>query len=367
MNAALRAPLVSNLLIGASLVVIVAGMRAAASFISPFLLAIFLAVLLYPPYRGLVDRGFPTWLTVSIMVAGVMLVGLGLLALLYLSIESLRSNLFLYATRLTAQRINLETWLESIGIDAPTVLTQELINRQVLITTTARLLTNLGSLIVTGVIVLVTTVFLLLQTTHLSERVDREWGPGNLLNAQAAQIAQRVARFFTIRVRVNLIVATAITLWLAILGVDLAVLWGILAFFLGFIMYIGVTIAALPPAILALAESGLWWAVLAFLGVLLINMGIENIVAPAMMGQGLNLTPAVALASLVFWAWVLGPLGFILAIPLTVIVVMILASNPDSRWLLVLLTMDTIPDTVNAPDVVNAVSAPNAPNTSEQI
>ncbi len=235
-----------------------------------------------------------------------MLVGLGLLGLLYISI-SLRANLFLYASRLTEQRINLATWLEELGIDAPTVLTQELFSRQMLIGTTARLLTNLGSLVVTGVFVLVTTVFLLLQTTHLSERIDREWGPGNLLNAQAAQVAQRVASFFSIRVRVNLIVATAITIWLAILGVDLAVLWGILAFFLGFIMYIGVTIAALPPALLALAESGPWWAVLAFLGVLLINMGIENIVAPAMMGQGLNLTPAVALASLVFWAWVLRP------------------------------------------------------------
>ncbi len=365
MNAALRSPLLRNLLMGASLVIIVAGMHAASSILSPFFTAIFLAVLLYPPYRGLVSRGFPTWLTVSIMVAGVMLVGLGLLGLLYISIESLRANLFLYASRLTEQRINLATWLEELGIDAPTVLTQELFSRQMLIGTTARLLTNLGSLVVTGVFVLVTTVFLLLQTTHLSERIDREWGPGNLLNAQAAQVAQRVASFFSIRVRVNLIVATAITIWLAILGVDLAVLWGILAFFLGFIMYIGVTIAALPPALLALAESGPWWAVMAFLGVLLINMGIENIVAPAMMGQGLNLTPAVALASLVFWAWVLGPLGFILAIPLTVIVVMILASNPDSRWLLVLLTMDTIPDTVDAQSIENTQNMP-APNAPEQ-
>ena len=233
-----------------------------------------------------------------------------------------------------------------------------------LIGTTARLLTNLGSLVVTGVFVLVTTVFLLLQTTHLSERIDREWGPGNLLNAQAAQVAQRVASFFSIRVRVNLIVATAITIWLAILGVDLAVLWGILAFFLGFIMYIGVTIAALPLTLLALAESGPWWAVMAFLGVLLINMGIENIVA---CHDGTGPEPDACRRvglSLVFWAWVLGPRLYP-RYPLTVIVVMILASNPDSRWLLVLLTMDTIPDTVDAQSIENTQNMP-APNAPEQ-
>jgi len=346
MNTALRSPLLSSLLVGASLVVIVAGMRASSSFLSPFLLALFLAALLYQPYRGLVSRGFPTWLTVTLMVAGVMLVGLALLALLYVSAQQLRANLFLYATRLTALRNNLNVSLKELGIDASSLLGQELFSRQMILGTTARLLTSLGSLIVTGVFVLVTTVFFLLQTTHLSERLNREWGPNSLLNAQAAQIAQRVADFFTIRVRVNLIVAAGITVWLFILGVDLAVLWGLLAFFLGFVMYVGVTIAAVPPTLLALAEFGVGWAVLTLVGVLLINMGVENIVAPSMMGQGLNLTPAVALASLVFWAWVLGPLGFILAIPLTVIVVMILASSPTTRWIVVLLTMTTIPDAV---------------------
>lgn len=349
MNTALRSPLLSSLLVSASLVVIVAGMRASSSFLSPFLLALFLAALLYPPYRGLLRRGFPTWLTVTLMVAGVMLIGLGLLALLFVSLQQLRANLFFYATRLATLRISLNLALQDVGIDASTLLNQELFSRQMIIGSAARLLTGLGSLIVTGVFILVTTVFFLLQTTHLSERLDREWGPNSILNAQAAQVAQRVAHFFTIRVRVNLIVAIGITIWLFILGVDLAVLWGILAFFLGFVMYVGITIAALPPTLLALAETGAGWAVLTFAGILLINMGIENIVTPAMMGQGLNLSPAVALASLVFWAWVLGPLGFILAIPLTVIVVMILASSPTTRWIVVLLTMTSIPDAADAP------------------
>ncbi len=333
-------PLLHNLLIGACLVIIIAGMRVAAPLLSPLLLTLFLAMLLYPAYQWLLSRGIPTWLTVSIMVVGVLLVGALVLGLLWISVGQLRSNLFLYASRLLIQSTRFQEWLTTVGIDAPTLLTRELLNRQVLVGTATSLLTTLGSLTSTSFFVLVATVFLLLQTTHLSARLDHELGANSFLSTQAIQVAQRVAHFFTIRVRVNLIVATGITIWLLVLGVDLAILWGILAFFMGFVMYVGLAIAALPPALLALAESGPLWGALVLVGFLVVNVGVENVLAPAMMAQGLNLAPAVALASLLFWSWVLGPLGFILAIPLTVIVVMILASNPETRWLLALLTMN---------------------------
>lgn len=336
-----QSSLFSSLVIGASIVIIIAGMRAASAFLSPLLLALFLAALLYSPYHWLLRRGIPTWLTVSVMGIGVTLIGLGLIALLWISIEQLRSNLVAYANRLLDQWVYFEAWLTALGVDAPSLFNQEIRNRQMVIGTAASLLTTLGSLLSTSFFVVVTTVFLLLQTTHLSERLDRELGPNSFLSAQVVQVAQRVAHFFAIRVRVNLIVAAGITVWLFVLDVDLALLWGILAFFFGFIMYVGLWIAAIPPILLALAESGLLWAVLVAIGFAVINVGIENVVAPAMMAQGLNLAPAVALVSLVFWAWVLGPLGFILAIPLTVIVVMFLASNPETQWLLPLLTMDT--------------------------
>lgn len=187
------------------------------------------------------------------------------------------------------------------------------------------------------------TIFLLLQSTHLSARFENDLESHNVLSTQALQVAQRVAHFFSIRVRVNLVVAAGITLWLLVLGVDLAVLWGILAFFLGFVMYVGLAIAALFPALLALAETGPTTLILVIAGFFIINVAVENVLAPAMMAQGLNLAPVVTLASLLFWVWVLGPLGFILAIPLTVIVVMILASYNETQWLVPLLTMDPPP------------------------
>lgn len=336
-------PILQGLAIAAALVIIIAGMRAAAYFLSPLLLALFLAILLYPAYRWLLDRGMPTWLTVTVMVLGILLVGGGLLALLWVSLAQLRENLFIYANRMVILRLRLAEGLAELDIDASTLLNSELLNRQWMVNSAARLIGTLGSLISMGFFVVVATIFLLLQATHLSNRLEIELGPDSRLRAQALQIGQRVAQFFAIRVRVNLIVAIGITLWLTMLGVDLAVLWGILAFFMSFVMYVGLVIAATPPVLLALAESGMLWAALVIIGVTIINVAVENVVAPAMMGQGLNLAPVVALASLIFWAWVLGPLGLILAIPLTVVVVMILASHPETHWLTVFLTMNTRP------------------------
>jgi predicted PurR-regulated permease PerM len=326
------------------------------------LLALFLAMLLYPAYQWLLNRGIPTWLTVSLMVVGVLLFGVGILALLWISIEQLRTNLFLYASRITGLTLQLQLWLEGFGVNAPQLLTRELLNRQLLIGTTASLLTTLGSLLSTSFFVLVATIFLLLQTTHLSARLEGEAEAHRLLSNQALQVGQRVAHFFAIRVRVNLIVAAGITIWLFVLGVDLAVLWGILAFFLGFVMYVGLAIAALFPMLLALAESGLLWAILVVIGFFVINVAVENVLAPAMMAHGLNIAPVLALASLFFWVWVLGPLGFILAIPLTVIVVMILASYSETQWLLPLLTMDR-PRGLDLPTLVD----PNLSSTNSEV
>jgi len=140
----------SSLVVGASLVVIVAGMRAASSMLSPLLLALFLAVLLYPAYQWLLRRGIANWLTVTIMVCGVTLIGVGLIALHGVSIEQLRSNLVFYTNRLMSQRVYFEEWLSAFGVDAPTLISQELLNRQWLFSTAASLLTNLGSLLFTS-------------------------------------------------------------------------------------------------------------------------------------------------------------------------------------------------------------------------
>jgi AI-2 transport protein TqsA len=110
-------------------------------------------------------------------------------------------------------------------------------------------------------------------------------------------------------------------------------LWGILTFFLSFVPYIGLFIALTPAVVLALAEFGLSRALLVIVGVVVINVLAENVLSPMMMGRGLNLSPTVVFLSFILWAWVLGGPGAFLAVPITMFVIGMLDTFPETRWL----------------------------------
>ena len=114
---------------------------------------------------------------------------------------------------------------------------------------------------------------------------------------------------------------------------DFPLLWGILTFFLSFVPYIGLVLAVAPAVVLALAEFGLSRAVLVIVGVVVINVLAENVLSPMMMGRGLNLSPTVVFLSFILWAWVLGGPGAFLAVPITMFVIGMLETFPETRWL----------------------------------
>jgi len=130
-----------------------------------------------------------------------------------------------------------------------------------------------------------------------------------------------------------------VTIWLLILGVDFAMLWGLLAFFFNFVPNIGSIIAAIPPVVLAIVQPGMGLGVATWvaIGYALINIVIGNVVEPRVMGRGLGLSTLVVFLSLIFWGAVLGPVGMLLSVPLTIIARIILAGHERTRWIAILL------------------------------
>ena len=124
-----------------------------------------------------------------------------------------------------------------------------------------------------------------------------------------------------------------IFLWLSILGVDYAVLWGLVAFLLNFIPTVGSFIAAVPAVLLALVQLGAFEAGLTLVGFVVVNLIMGNVLEPRWMGRGLNLSPLVVFVSLVLWGWVLGPVGMLLSIPLTIMLKIALESQNETRWI----------------------------------
>ena len=125
--------------------------------------------------------------------------------------------------------------------------------------------------------------------------------------------------------------------WLTILGVDYAVVWGLIAFLLNFIPTVGSFIAAVPAVRLALVQLGVFEAGLTLAGFVVVNLIMGNVLEPRWMGRGLNLSPLVVFVSLVLWGWVLGPVGMLLSIPLTIMLKIALENQDETRWIGIML------------------------------
>jgi predicted PurR-regulated permease PerM len=117
------------------------------------------------------------------------------------------------------------------------------------------------------------------------------------------------------------------------MGVDFALLWGVLSFFMSFIPNIGFLISVIPPAFMALVQFGFTEMIIVIVAYILINFLVDNVIRPRFIQEGLNLSVTVTFLSLILWGWVLGPIGAILAVPMAMIVQSILESREETRWL----------------------------------
>ena len=150
-----------------------------------------------------------------------------------------------------------------------------------------------------------------------------------------------VKNYLAIKTLVSLGTGLIIGLWLYFLGVDHFLLWAVLAFLFNYIPNIGSIIAAVPAVLLAFVQLGPATAGFTALGFVVSNMVMGNVIEPRYMGRGLGLSTLVVFLSLIFWGWLLGTVGMLLSVPLTMIVKIALESSPDTRWVALLLASDT--------------------------
>jgi AI-2 transport protein TqsA len=184
------------------------------------------------------------------------------------------------------------------------------------------------------ILVALLVVFLLLDAVNVPAKLVEEINAGNKYLERFFQTSNTVREYVFITTVLGLATGLLDTFWFILLGVDFAILWGILAFLLSYIPSIGFWLAAIPPTILALLESGPLTAALVFFGIVLINGFAENVVKPKFMGEGLNLSPFAVVFSVFFWAAILGPLGAILGVPMTVLFKeLVLEADPQNRWI----------------------------------
>ena len=330
-------PAARFLLVAAAFVVLVAGMRAATSLVGPFLLAVFIAVIAAPPLRALTRRGLSYWAAMLLVVLGIAAIG-GLIAILVAgSADGFKANLPEYQQRLRELTGQSVVWLDHHGVHVPKEALQTYLDPAKLLGVAGDLISGLSGVLTNALLILLTVIFILLEASTLPAKLQVALTRPDQSIARMEAVMDSINQYMGIKTLVSLGTGLVIWVWLTILGVDFAVLWAVLAFLLNYIPTVGSILAAIPAVLLAVVQLNLQIALLVAAAYLVVNTVVGNVVEPKLMGRGLGLSTLVVFISLVFWGWVLGPVGMFLSVPLTMAVKIALDANPQTRPIAIML------------------------------
>lgn len=320
----------------AALVVVVAGMRAASVLLAPALLALLIAITVVPLQQWLGHRigRVPAYFA---LLGGVLVAIVVVTAVLAISGAALFAQLAAYTGRADDIYREALRLVAGVGIEPGEVASalegQRVQSSETLLSFASEVLEAAGNF---GLVILL-ALFMLADAVRLREKTDAMPRSKSALMTRLECLVADVRDYLQITAFSAAIVGAGATAVFALLGVPLAPLWGLLMGLLKFVPVIGFWTALVPPTALGALDKGLWWGVAIAVLTLLLNQAVEHVVKTRMIGRGLNLSPFTVIFSIVFWAFVLGPLGTILAVPLT-LAVKHLAIDPDPsmRWLSVL-------------------------------
>ncbi len=320
----------------AAVVVVLAGIKAAAVIVEPFLLSIFIAIIFAPLFGWLNDKGIHEGVSLTLVMVLIVFV-IGLIGMLIgSSVHDFNSNIAFYEQRLHEQFMTLNTSLENYGIEVPKDELATIFDTQKIMQFAAGGLKSLGGMLTNGFVILLTVVFMLLESTQLAEKIDEADGEKDTVK-HLDVIIDKIKHYMVLKTFVSLLTGGLVWLMLTLFGADYAVLWGVLAFFLNYIPNIGSLIAAVPAVLLAIVQLGFVSAIEIAAGYVIINTVVGSVIEPKIMGKGLGLSTLVVFLSLIFWGWLLGPVGMLLSIPLTIMAKIAFDAQPNTRWIAIML------------------------------
>ena len=346
------------LLMFAALIIVIAGLRESKDFFLPILVAAFVATISFPMLNFLREKRIPAPIAVILTVA-VDFVFLAALAVLAVTLvgdlqEKWNSKYSAeFSTQIRDVSKSLADTLKENGVINAQQKIDEAVNNNLSNLQNIRFekIWDFGTDVLERVIgffgatilILILLVFMLSEARMFGRRLDaisQARGP-NL--AKIINATKDIQRFLAIKTAVSLATGFLAGLLCWAVGLDFYILWGILAFFLNFIPVIGSIVAGVPPTILALLIAGFPSALLVAGGYLLINNFLGNFLEPMLVGRRFGISTLVVVISVVFWGWLWGPIGMLLAVPLTMVLKVILESSDEFRWIGVAISAEQTP------------------------
>jgi AI-2 transport protein TqsA len=328
----------SIIIVLAAVVIVFAGIKEAGTIIVPFLLSLFIAIILMPLLNFLFAKHIPISVSLVIVV-GIMILGFTLFGIIVgHALNDFIGHLPEYEANLAARLQGVLDWLQAKGVQLPDKNLTQLLDPGAVFTYTTGALKGFGSLLTNGFVILLTAIFMMLEGVTFRHKIAYIYRQnGSEGQTRLTEILEKIKHYMALKAVISAGTGLLVYLLLLLFGLDYPILWAVVAFLLNFIPNIGSIMAAVPAVLLALIQldplSALWIAT----GYIVINTLVGSILEPKVMGDGLDLSTLVVFLSLIFWGWLLGPVGMLLSIPLTIMMKIVFDADESTRWIAVLL------------------------------
>ena len=328
---------ISTAVIFASAIVIIAGVMAAQSIILPIILALFVSIICAQPILWMEKRKIPYGIGMLIVLSSMGLLFVVFGGIIGKSLSRFSKDAPKYEENLREMTVSTIDYLNAAGASIDTGQLLKMVDPGKILSFTAGAVGEIGGIMSDSFMIMLITIFMLLEVKSFMLKADLvEKMHGNSLK-YLDKIGSSIRNYLSIKTVISFLTGLFIWIWLLVLGVDYAILWGVIAFLLNYIPNIGSIIAAAPTMLLALIQLGVSGMVWTGIGYLLVNMVIGNMVEPKVMGKGLGLSTLVVFLSLIIWGFMLGTVGMFLSVPLTMTIKIILEQNEQTKWIAILL------------------------------
>ncbi|HHW7580040.1 TPA: AI-2E family transporter [Mannheimia haemolytica] len=320
----------------ASIIIILAGIKLSNEIVVPFLLSLFIAIICSPMIKFMTKRKVPLWLAITILLI-VFILGFTFLA------GIINSTLQEFTNAIPQYKIQLSSRIQVILELAhrwhiPLTLSQEEIMSKFdpssIMNLVSKLLMGLSGALSNIFVIFLVVIFMLLEMPVAKYKLALALSPDDDLSNEKEyinQVLEGVIGYLGVKTFVSLLTGGLVWILLEILGVEYAILWAILTFLLNYVPNIGSILAGIPIVIQALVLNGFSIGLGTLIGIVVINMVVGNVLEPKLMGKKLGLSTLVVFLSLLFWGWLLGTVGMLLSVPLTMACKVALESNKATQ------------------------------------
>ena len=331
---------VSTLGILASLVIVLAGVKVASDIIVPLLMSLFIVIIFKPFANALQKKGVPSWLALTIIILFI-LVFIGLLVtMITVSVQNFSARMPFYNEKLLLQRDHFIELSNRYHLHIDQQQLNSFFDPGRIMGFVAVALRSFSDILSNGLLILITIIFIFIESNVFHKKMRFIVSNERKLK-YFHEINEQLNHYMMIKSITSATTGIVLGGTLAVAGVDYALLWGFIAFMLNYIPSIGSLIAAIPPIILTLVQFGIPQAIAVTILFAAVNFIIGSIIEPRIMGKDLGLSILIIFVSLIFWGWLLGPVGMFLALPITLVIKIILHSQPETRWISILLGSGT--------------------------